>query len=132
MGKKLLIVTALALMIGAGTLAAQANLTGTFSGDMEGSWHTTITLVTSEESDIPVPVFDGVWTANAEPYDGYLTGKGYTTDCCYVFEEADIANHDGELIGHWSGSFNYVNDQYMTGPWHTFDGAKGKWGGGWQ
>lgn len=132
MKKAFLIVAALTLILSASSVMAQGNLSGTFTGTMDGTWHATIKIIKSDETDIGIPVLDGVWTAYAEPYDGYLEGKGYIADGCYVFEEADVIFHDGELIGHWSGSIPYVNDAYFTGSWYTFDGGEGKWGGSWQ
>ncbi|MBN2378927.1 hypothetical protein JXM67_03900 [candidate division WOR-3 bacterium] len=119
MFKKSLIIITL-VTVGA-TAVVAANWSGTYTGYDSGEWKATITAFQD-----PV-LFQGVWMSK-EGQTGTLYAEGDIYNGNYVFKEGDILSDDGEIIGHWSGTFSIYNDTHETGPWWTEEG-EGTWEG---
>lgn len=121
--KKALIVAAL-LTIGASGLVA-SNWSGTFDGDISGTWAGTL-------SPYVDPPFWGTWEV-ASPTDppphGYMRGETIELVGNYYVVTGSILDKGYNVIGKWEGTFPAVNDELAKGTWTLESGETGKWSG---
>lgn len=120
--KKGALILTVVLALCASVMFADDYWAGTFWGDHSGEWEGVI-----KDDQDPIR-FEGEWV-NEEGEEGKLKATGDIDSGFYVFDEGDILDADGGVIGHWSGKFPIFNDAYVTGPWWTADGGRGTWGG---
>lgn len=129
MKKILLTVLALALVLGASSLAAaNTNWEGKYSCVDQGVWKGTI-----YDSPIgPKPYFSGKWTSVDVNKQGTMYASlqpdGFGN---YKIVKGTLYNEKGLIVGYWYGSFTLmVKPGHGEGAWTWVDAPyKGKWVG---
>jgi hypothetical protein len=127
MKKILLIATAVALVLGASTLAAQnTSWKGTYWGDptgidIQGTWNGTI-------YDNPMgpakPHFEGKWFSDVnEEYGSLYATLATVGQGIYKVEKGVVYDKKGAVIGSWVGVFDLVatDPGRAEGEWKTFN-----------
>jgi hypothetical protein len=122
-----IILTALAIVLGANILSAATNWNGKFWGDDSGIWKGTL-----YDNEQDPPIFKGGWSCEETGEEGTLYAiLDYSGHGIFKIIEGTIYDSNGCKTGVWDGYFDQnIKPGYAEGKWALIDAYQaGKWQG---